>query len=316
MTTTAGLPADLQPYLDAVRAVLADVSAEEREDLLTEVEASLLETAAESDEPIHARLGPPDAFAAELRASAGLAAAPPGPAPRRGTLARARALAAASPPTSASAAPTARCASWRRSGGPPGPTWSSPSPPAWREPREPGPPHAAAPRQQLGHRRRAGRGPRRLDRAWPPRPPPADVVAAVPDRGQRAAGARRHPGAQHLADPTPLRLEPVYVAAPPSPAEGITHDGYAITNVYPYRRDGTPLFDVLLYDQNGVPIDVLPGMDDPDRRYLVDARGDRLLNAVPIRYFEPGTSRVARPHAAPPIRRPTVLTPPLRRAAP
>src|SRR5687768_14623642 len=57
---------------------------EERDDLLSEVEPSLLEAAADGDEPIAARLGPPADFAADLRASAGLpaAAARPGTAQR------------------------------------------------------------------------------------------------------------------------------------------------------------------------------------------------------------------------------------------
>ena len=81
MTTTTGLPPELEAYLAAVRTTLADLAPEERDDLLGEVQAALLEAAGEGDGPIAARLGPPEEFAAELRASAGLdPAPPPGPA--------------------------------------------------------------------------------------------------------------------------------------------------------------------------------------------------------------------------------------------
>ena len=78
MTTTTGLPPELEAYLAAVRATLADLAPEERDDLLGELQAALLEAAGEGgDGPIAARLGPPEEFAAELRASAGLDPAPP-----------------------------------------------------------------------------------------------------------------------------------------------------------------------------------------------------------------------------------------------
>jgi hypothetical protein len=35
-----------------------------------------------------------------------------------------------------------------------------------------------------------------------------------------------------------------------------------------------------------------------------------LYNAFPIRYYEPGTVRVAHPNAAPPVKTPTVLASP------
>ena len=72
MTTTTGLPPELEAYLASVRATLADLAPEERDDLLGELQAALLEAAGEGDGPVAARLGPPEEFAAELRASAGL----------------------------------------------------------------------------------------------------------------------------------------------------------------------------------------------------------------------------------------------------
>ena len=84
MSTTTGLPPNVAEYLDALRAELADLAPEERDDLLSEVEPSLLEAAADDDEPIAARLGPAADFAADLRASAGLPPAPRGAPPRAG----------------------------------------------------------------------------------------------------------------------------------------------------------------------------------------------------------------------------------------
>ena len=57
---------DVAAYLDAVRSRLADLPAEERDDLVADVEASLLE----SGEPPTLS---PEEFATELREAAGLA---------------------------------------------------------------------------------------------------------------------------------------------------------------------------------------------------------------------------------------------------
>ena len=93
MSMTTGLPPNVAEYLDALRAELADLAPEERDDLLSEVEPSLLEAAADGDEPIAARLGSAADFAADLRASAGLPAAPRSAPPRTGLRAAVRELA-------------------------------------------------------------------------------------------------------------------------------------------------------------------------------------------------------------------------------
>jgi hypothetical protein len=71
VSATTALPPDVDAYLAAVRAALTDLPAAERDDLVAEVEASLLDAASEGG-PIAARLGPPEEFAAELRSAAGL----------------------------------------------------------------------------------------------------------------------------------------------------------------------------------------------------------------------------------------------------
>jgi hypothetical protein len=76
-------------YLERVRAALADLAEDDREELLDELAGHLAELSAEIEADAGAagpgsasrlledRLGAPEAYAAELRASAGLAAAPP-----------------------------------------------------------------------------------------------------------------------------------------------------------------------------------------------------------------------------------------------
>ncbi len=72
MTVTT-VPSEVSRYLDAVRALLADLPADEREELLADLAVHLQEVSAETDEPLELTLGPPAAFAAELLASSGQA---------------------------------------------------------------------------------------------------------------------------------------------------------------------------------------------------------------------------------------------------
>ena len=70
MTTTID-PA-VADYLRRVRAALADLPADTREELLEEEPAHLAEVLTESSDGLEGRLGQPEAYAAELRAAAGL----------------------------------------------------------------------------------------------------------------------------------------------------------------------------------------------------------------------------------------------------
>ncbi len=72
-TTTTG--EEVTRYLDRVRALLVDLPADEREELLDDLALHLREVAAETDEPLEQALGTPTAFAAELLASSGHAPA-------------------------------------------------------------------------------------------------------------------------------------------------------------------------------------------------------------------------------------------------
>lgn len=64
---------DVRAYLAAIEVNLGDLPAEERQDVLDDLAAHLAEVAAEGDESLTSRLGPPEAYAEELRASAGYA---------------------------------------------------------------------------------------------------------------------------------------------------------------------------------------------------------------------------------------------------
>jgi hypothetical protein len=76
----ATVDGDVARYAAAVRAAFADLPAPDREALLEDIEDHLVEVAAEPGGPLEERLGPPEAYAAELRAWAGL---PPGATRRR-----------------------------------------------------------------------------------------------------------------------------------------------------------------------------------------------------------------------------------------
>ncbi|HEY0869853.1 MAG TPA: hypothetical protein VGD55_05625, partial [Acidothermaceae bacterium] len=68
--TTASI--EVRDYLAAVSRELADLPADERDDLLEDLDSHLHEVIAEGEGSLEQRLGPPAQYAAELRASAGL----------------------------------------------------------------------------------------------------------------------------------------------------------------------------------------------------------------------------------------------------
>ncbi len=70
--STPTIDLNVKNYITAVRAELDDLEPDVRDDLLEDLEAHLHEVAAEADGSLEDRLGPASAYAAELRASAGL----------------------------------------------------------------------------------------------------------------------------------------------------------------------------------------------------------------------------------------------------
>lgn len=78
-TALATITPAAEAYVVAVAAALAGVPEAERQDLLDDLADHLAELAAEDGEPLAVRLGAPEAYAAELVASAGIDVGPPGP---------------------------------------------------------------------------------------------------------------------------------------------------------------------------------------------------------------------------------------------
>jgi hypothetical protein len=68
--TEAARGEEIAEYLEAVRAATRDLPAEQRDELLDDLATHLAEVAAESPAPLRHRLGPPEEYAAELRAAA------------------------------------------------------------------------------------------------------------------------------------------------------------------------------------------------------------------------------------------------------
>lgn len=287
---------DVAAYLDAVRSKLADLPAEERDDLVADVEASLLES---GDPPALS----PEEFAAELREAAGLSSQP---------------LVAASAPSALDALrewlSSERVASWLRTARELAPIW-------W----------VARAFVAVGV----------IAEVWDV-PLPVETGGAVSLdyrivvllaaaavsvwlglRGRRDHGSRRRrlslvvniALAVSLLPLSALTLEKYSYSSYPAasyyePVPGLAVNGTLISNLYPYSRDGKPLFDVLLYDENGYPVDVAPS-GDLSRRVLNGRDGTELYNSFPIRYFEPGTTTVAQPTLGPPVAVPEIVTPPL-----
>jgi hypothetical protein len=82
---------EIARYATAVRAAFADRPGPERELLLEDLEDHLQEVAAEAGGSLTERLGRPEAYAAELRASAGLPATGADAGRRRASLRESRA---------------------------------------------------------------------------------------------------------------------------------------------------------------------------------------------------------------------------------
>ena len=102
----------------------------------------------------------------------------------------------------------------------------------------------------------------------------------------------------------------------PSAVHDVAVNGEPVQNLYPYSRDGKLLLDVLLFDDMGRAVEVgsADPKQDPLRRYLFTKGGQPVLNSFPIRYVEPGSTKVEDPTAAPAeVQIPKIATPPLKR---
>lgn len=284
-------------YLDAVRSELDDLTEDERDDLLDGLEADLGEAACESDLPLDGRLGPPGAYAAELRRSAGL----PGRGERNrrsllgGRVRAGQARLAAQPWVGAVRRflPELRPGWWVARGYLAVVAFSVLT----------GGPDASAafPVPALNGSELAGL----IITA-------AAVTASV--RVGRSAPARwgRAIGAADLAVVVAslvllanLRSERQiqYVSVDGGESGYLSEMSGAfadVTNIYPFAADGTPLEGVLLFDQYGRPIDAmsLPSEVTPDgmhieRQFPTAPDGSLLTNSYPIEQasIDPFTGR-------------------------
>jgi hypothetical protein len=279
-------------YATAVRAAFADLPGPERELLLEDLEDHLAEVTAEAGGPLSERLGRPEAYAAELRASAGLPAS--GARRRRGA------------------------GSWLRE------TWgarqgrrlwqaASTHPagrvvieflpelrPAWWVLRGYLAVQAASAALSLLGDNLGGLsfpvpqllGSRVLGLLA--------VVAAV--TGSVALGRRGttrrglvtlgNVGLSVFAVAMLLELgaseaagdqySPEFVTTFAGPVDGLRADGREISNIFPFDADGRPLADVYLIDQDGRPV-VATHYDQKflEPRQLLDRNGDQVANRYP-----------------------------------
>jgi hypothetical protein len=312
MTTTAGSSEQIEAYLAAVRASLGDIAEDERADLLAEVEASLIEAAGDIESPF-AALGPPEAFAAELRASAGLGEPTAFDAPSPSALDAARVFIAdlRRRPWVAKALPIA---------GELAPIWWVArgylavvavvvATGTWWSDSRPWLPDISTPRTGVlvilaATAVSVAFGVLRRRRAAS-----FLLVALVVNV---AAVLAIVPALRHVTNAPQPAVVVENAAAATTPAfTGVTYEGRKVLNLYPYSRDGKLLHDVQLYDDLGRPVFLDLGADQL-RRVPKTAKGQGVLNAYPIRYRQPGTRVVAHPDAAPRARAPRLVTPALR----
>jgi hypothetical protein len=293
---------EIASYLDAVRAALDDLPTVERDDLLAEVESSLIDAADESG-GIAARMGPPDEFAAELRAAAGLGAparrSQAGRSPRelvRDGMRAARAIVASR--ALSELAPlwwAARAYVAVAFVGVAGAGWSVT--------------HPAVPSIGNGKVGLLAILATAVVSVW------LGLRGRRSGRKARLAGVAANialvllavPVLQHVAHGG-TASQTVVEYVPAAPQAGLLENGAPVTNIYPYSRTGRLLHDVLLYDGSGNPIEIGPAVSDPNRRLLRTARRyEPVYNAFPIRYYEPGTTLVSHPSAGPRVRIPRLV---------
>jgi uncharacterized membrane protein len=290
--------ADVTAYAAAVRAALASLPDAERESLLEDLEDHLAEVASESGLPLQERLGRPEDYAAELRSAyAGNAATTTRRRPLRD---RVRALISSAIGTT-----------------------------AYRELREFLPelrPGWWVLRAYLavlvitfifstGHDLRPIPNPFssrgllqilatllaiaisvRIGRRGLPR-----------SKGWRGAALVANVAIAIFALPVLVRMSTDHAYAYPvyQPAHQYVTDveaGYCssgtFTNVYPYTKDGRPLKEILLYDQNGCPLTISRKSTEVITDFPLGADGRRIPNEYPLNQRRSNGDRIPPPWVA------------------
>jgi uncharacterized membrane protein len=80
---------------------------------------------------------------------------------------------------------------------------------------------------------------------------------------------------------------------------------YGFANIYPYTKDGRPLKDILLYDQNGRPLTISQKYPAVITDFPLDADGRRITNEYPLNQRRPNGDRIPPPWVALPSGAPT-----------
>ena len=305
---------EARDYLDGVASQLSDLPLEERTDLIEELEAHLAEISAEGDVSLVTRLGSPAAYAAELRASAGL----PPARPRGRAVARWR-----SSVEGWLARPTA--VTVREFVGSLRPFWwvvrawllvallGLNSSPVWAHPiffvprvvtGEVGGVLllvAVVASVQRGRRPPSGR---RSTRRWVAALNVVAVVAVPYVFASLADASNRQ--VSRLSSAALYASSDAQLAPTAAPAEGIYSAGQQVWNIYPYDAQGRLLHDVRLYDSAGTPLSLGLAFDSTKQQTL-DSQGQKVDNAFPYRYLDPTNGEVTDPDAGPPIVAPPLL---------
>lgn len=304
---------DAERYLKDVAPHLAALPAEERADLLDDLAQHLREIAAEEGPPLAERLGPPEAYAAELLASAGVATGGPlsVPLPARARRMRERGRQSWVGEELVRLSPALR--------------------PAWWVARAflavaflseaQGVTADPFPIPELAGSRLVGL---------------LAVVAAIPlsvrlgERSLSRSGRLLLAGANVILAIYGLSLldnagstQIHYVDAEGTPSYAdrgclAAASGQPITNLYAYDSEGRLLDPVLLFDQDGQPVDNLcPEAGTRGRQlfteYRQDVNGAPVINAFPRRQtaaVQPGRPAFpGQPQATAPVKPPAVVVP-------
>jgi uncharacterized membrane protein len=287
-------PNDVATYAAAVRAALAPLPESERESLLEDLEDHLAEVASESDVPLQERLGKPEDYAAELRSAyAGGAGSTTRRRPVRDTF---RSLTASVTGTRSYRAVRAMLPELR---------------PGWWVLRAYLAVLVLAFIFRDGHNLRPIPNPFSSFGLLQILATAAAIVISV-RLGRRASSSRIGVRWAAFAVNVAIALLTVPVLASMStthaystvyssdPYSSAIAAGYyypGFTNIYPYSKDGKPLKDVLLYDQNGKPL--MPAKsggvisDDP-----IGADGQPIPNSYPLNQRHPNGDPILPPRVA------------------
>jgi hypothetical protein len=293
---------DVSSYAAAVRAALARLPESERESLLEDLEDHLAEVAGESDAPLQERLGKPEDYAAELRSA--YAGGVGGATRRRPFRDAVRSLIASLTGTRSYREVRNMLPELR---------------PGWWVLRAYLAVLVLAFIFRDGHNLRPIPNPFSSFGLLQILATAAAIVISV-RLGRRRTSARTGVRWAALAVNVAIALLTVPVLASMStthaystvyssdPYSSAIAAGYyypGFTNIYPYTKDGKPLKDVLLYDQNGKPL--VPAKsggvisDDP-----IGADGQPIPNSYPLNQRHPNGDPILPPRVAlPPPTSPT-----------